>query len=448
MSRSTGVGARIRRLRAERDLTQGEFASDIGVSPSYLSLIESEKRPVPDALLAAIAERFGCAVSYLRSGSGSARDSREMELAFAEMALAMGELPAAQDRFDTLLDTADAEVEPDDHARARWGRARVREKQGLLEDAIADYEALLALATLPGDVERLPIATALCRAYDECGDLNRAIDVAERALADADGAGSPPPVEQSVAMVSTLVGCYYERGDLVRAQALATQAIATADQAGSPQSRASAHWNAALVAEARGDVSTARTFVTRALALFREVENARAVALLKITASWLDLRAPEPDLEATRRQLAQAIEELDTIGADHDIAYAETELARCALLDGDPVEAIRIAELSLVRLGSEPRLEAARARLVIGHARLDLDDLEGALAAYRAATAQLTDSRADRQAATAWRELAEALTAVGRDEEALQAYREAADAAGVTRPPGRRTGSRTALRRA
>ena len=40
------LGARLKRLRRELGLTQTRMAEDLGVSPSYLNLLERNQRPV------------------------------------------------------------------------------------------------------------------------------------------------------------------------------------------------------------------------------------------------------------------------------------------------------------------------------------------------------------------------------------------------------------------
>lgn len=52
------AGARLRRLRRDRAMTQGQFAEVLGVSPSYLNLIERNQRPVTARVLLALAEAF------------------------------------------------------------------------------------------------------------------------------------------------------------------------------------------------------------------------------------------------------------------------------------------------------------------------------------------------------------------------------------------------------
>lgn len=52
------LGGKIRRLRRERKLTQTQMAQELGVSPSYLNLIEHNQRPITVAVLVKLAQRF------------------------------------------------------------------------------------------------------------------------------------------------------------------------------------------------------------------------------------------------------------------------------------------------------------------------------------------------------------------------------------------------------
>ena len=52
------LGARLRRLRRELELTQAKMAEDLGVSPSYLNLIERNQRPVTAQVLLRLAETY------------------------------------------------------------------------------------------------------------------------------------------------------------------------------------------------------------------------------------------------------------------------------------------------------------------------------------------------------------------------------------------------------
>jgi hypothetical protein len=52
------IGGRLRRLRQERRLTQADMARELGISASYLTLLESNQRPVTVRVLLKLVERF------------------------------------------------------------------------------------------------------------------------------------------------------------------------------------------------------------------------------------------------------------------------------------------------------------------------------------------------------------------------------------------------------
>ncbi len=55
---SARLGAKVRALRRREQLTQVQLAQRLGISPSYLNLIESNRRPLPAALLIKLAQVF------------------------------------------------------------------------------------------------------------------------------------------------------------------------------------------------------------------------------------------------------------------------------------------------------------------------------------------------------------------------------------------------------
>jgi XRE family transcriptional regulator, fatty acid utilization regulator len=59
MSRETArLGQKVRALRRKEKLTQGELATRLGISASYLNLIENNHRPLPSSLLIRLAQMF------------------------------------------------------------------------------------------------------------------------------------------------------------------------------------------------------------------------------------------------------------------------------------------------------------------------------------------------------------------------------------------------------
>ncbi len=57
------VGGRLRRLREQHRISQAALARSIGLSPSYLSQIECDQRPLPRRVMHRLAERLGISVS-------------------------------------------------------------------------------------------------------------------------------------------------------------------------------------------------------------------------------------------------------------------------------------------------------------------------------------------------------------------------------------------------
>src|SRR6266542_3341941 len=58
MAQVAPLGAKLRALRRREGLTQAQLAGRLGISPSYLNLIEHNRRPLPAALLIKLAEAF------------------------------------------------------------------------------------------------------------------------------------------------------------------------------------------------------------------------------------------------------------------------------------------------------------------------------------------------------------------------------------------------------
>ncbi len=52
------LGGKVRALRRKQNLSQSELAERLGVSSSYLNLIENNRRPLPAALLIKLAQLF------------------------------------------------------------------------------------------------------------------------------------------------------------------------------------------------------------------------------------------------------------------------------------------------------------------------------------------------------------------------------------------------------
>ncbi|MBI2212564.1 MAG: DUF2083 domain-containing protein [Acidobacteria bacterium] len=66
MERGTRLGARVRSLRRQRGLTQAELAEKLGISASYMNLIEHDQRPLTATLLLKAAQTLGIELDAFR----------------------------------------------------------------------------------------------------------------------------------------------------------------------------------------------------------------------------------------------------------------------------------------------------------------------------------------------------------------------------------------------
>src|SRR5690606_38148266 len=95
------AGPRIRRIRNARGLTQTAMAEGLGISPSYLNLIERNQRPLTVQLILKLSSVYDVEPEQLHGeAGGSIAALREV---FADPLL-VGELPGEQE----LIEVAEA----------------------------------------------------------------------------------------------------------------------------------------------------------------------------------------------------------------------------------------------------------------------------------------------------------------------------------------------------
>src|SRR5690242_16555997 len=80
---SLRLGAKVRQLRKKEGLTQAQLAERLGISASYLNLIENDKRPLTAAMLLRLAELYELDLKGFHFEEGSKLQSDLIE-AFAD----------------------------------------------------------------------------------------------------------------------------------------------------------------------------------------------------------------------------------------------------------------------------------------------------------------------------------------------------------------------------
>ena len=82
-SRKLFVGPRLKRLRRERNLSQVRMAEDLGLSPSYLNLMERNQRPITAQVLIRLAHAYSLDPREFASEQDE-RSITELEEVFAD----------------------------------------------------------------------------------------------------------------------------------------------------------------------------------------------------------------------------------------------------------------------------------------------------------------------------------------------------------------------------
>ncbi|MEU5881574.1 tetratricopeptide repeat protein [Spirillospora sp. NPDC047279] len=438
MDRET-LGQRIRALRIRQGVSQAQLAFP-ELSDSYISLIESDKRVPAPSVIELLAAKLSCSPTYLVSGvSEDVVDELRVTLDYAEIALQNGAAAEARTRFAEVLANADAVALPEMLHQARWGHALALEAAGELEESIAGLRALTAEASADADLDHWSkVHVALSRCLRERGDISASVQVAEEALRHLIAIGADS-TDAAVHLGAALLAAFIERGDLVRARQLADQLIDRAERIGSPRARMAAYWEAAYVAEVRGEYEEGVTLAERALALAGErpegglSSDPRNLHRLRIAYAGLLLRARPDQAGRARDLLTRVRSEINTSAAGEiDVAWCLTELARAEIAMGRPAEAVELAEQALDLLGDAPRRATAWALTVLGEACVRLGRRDRAVDVLTRAATHLEEMESTREAAQAWFDLAELLAETGApDEPRLAAYRRALTCAGV-----------------
>src|SRR5919204_99576 len=119
-STTESVGARLKRLRLQRGLSQRDLSSP-GVSYAYISRIEAGARTPSVKALRKLAQKLGVSVEYLETGRDIRDvDDRELRLADAELELRLAQdVGGAEQKLRAILEEAQQAGDTVSAVRAR-----------------------------------------------------------------------------------------------------------------------------------------------------------------------------------------------------------------------------------------------------------------------------------------------------------------------------------------
>jgi tetratricopeptide (TPR) repeat protein len=415
----SAIGDRLRELRLARGMSQQALAGD-GISPAYVSLIESGKRTPSREMTERLATRLGVGVDELvQPVAASVSDESRVEVNFARLALANGDPHEAI----RCLDRADlAQLDNQAACDATMVLAYAHRETGQLEVALDLLESLAERCRREEAWTSVAlVATTLAVMSIEAGDVSRAADVAHRALEEVEAAGLVG-TDEHLRLASAEVSCLFERGDLAHAARRVEELIRVADRLGSARARGSIYWTAGTVAHERGRVADALRLTDRAVALLGEQEASRDLPRLRMNYAWMLLGHEAPRAAEALEQLDKAASDSTIAGSRLDLGVLATYRGRAHLLLGDVDDAAEHAAQALQLLGPSEHTERATALILLGDVGTAQFDMDLAQEAFREAEVTLSGMAPNRAVARLWRELGDGLRDLGETDRALSAY--------------------------
>lgn len=344
------VGARIRRARAARGLSQREVAGDRYTS-SYISALENGLVKPSVAALSYLAERLRVPMTELLSD-----ERREFGRLEADLRLASGDWEEAASLYRQLLDAP-----PDERAQAeaQRGLAEALARQGRSVEAAGAASKAVELFAALGRKEDAAQATYwLAFAAYQQESVTEARSLLQGIL-EAARSGVALPADLRVRTLIALANAENWEGAHEQAAIYLEEAHALV---GELDERRQAAFLMSLAVSYRdsGDLEGALRSGERSLALFKSAEAAREVAILNnsLALTYLQLGSLErarayadsaatsidelhdprlmTHLHDTRAQIALAAGDLDAAitGADAAVASAREQSNQHALLDG------------------------------------------------------------------------------------------------------------------
>jgi tetratricopeptide (TPR) repeat protein len=414
------IGARIRRLRRERGLSQRDL-SEPGVSYAYVSRIEAGARQPSLKAIRILAGKLGVSPEYLETGAGTPKAyEREIRLGDAELGLRLGEaVEQAEKTFRALLAEAREAADLAAETRSRIGLGLALAHRGRNADAVAQLErAAESPAVTPAS--RPDVYATLGRCYTALGETRRAVALFERCLAElAELAPDDRAVE--LRFRSLLSSALADAGAPERAREVLAEAAATGSGLDA-RGRVNLYWTLARIASIDGEPVTSMAYIRRAIGLLEASEDTLELGRAHLHFAEILMLEDQPEQAGLHLERADRLFEL---GANHgDLGALRTQQAHRAVRLRAPEEAVRLATEALEYL-AERTGEQGSAWHALGAAQAQTGEVEAASESFRRAVELLRDAGEWREAMTAYRSWAQILREAGRNQEAFEIIEQA-----------------------
>jgi len=418
------VGARLKRLRLQRGLSQRDLSSP-GVSYAYISRIEAGARTPSVKALRKLSQKLGVSVEYLETGRDIRDvDERELRLTDAELELRLAEDPsAAEQKLRDLLAEATNVGDHASESRARIALGLAAAQRGNHLDAVEQLEAALQDNHVSPHTRPNVYAT-LAQSYSALGAPDRAVRLLEECLQEL-GEIAPDDTGAYIRFSTYLSYALSDTGDYERASEVVKSAIAKADDVADPYSRVRLLWSLARIAGIEGRSTEALDYIRRAITLLEATEHTVQLGRAYLLSAGIE--ATEAHVDETRKQLRLAKRLLGSSAEPLDLAMLQIGRSRLAAIEGDADRAVERAREALTLLGDFHGDVQGSAVAALAQGLALKGDEVGAVDAYRRAVDLLTVHGRRAEAGQAALEWANFLRERGREQEAEPILRRAYD---------------------
>lgn len=401
------IGARLRRLRRERQLSQADLGGE-RFSGSYVSHLEKGRRRVSAEMVEFFARRLGVTAESITTDQRPVdlRDEGDRATAFQQVQRAL-----AQRQFAWAARSAEGAVRSADErgdVADAWSLALMR-VQALYEDdqypqAVAEAIAL-AQQPLARQLPRLAVEALVLagRAARAASDLTSALELAERAV---EVVGQVEDVDLQAEARVVLIGALMESDRSERAVDHCVELVAMIERIRSEHIRGLAQWTAGNVAFLTGDAELGTAHHAEAARLLSPQVDLRIWGRFRKAAATVRMR--EGSTEGVQELLSQAGDALRIVGNPSDLTELRLAEARLRLLTGDLEQAAAMVRFCLEDATLQGAAHSrAEAEALLGDVERVGGRIDAAAAAYRRSALQYERAGAYRRSIEMWRRQAD-----------------------------------------
>ena len=424
-SSAESVGARLKRLRLQRGLSQRDLSSP-GVSYAYISRIEAGARTPSVKALRKLAQKLEVSVEYLETGRDIREvDDRELRLGDVELELRLAEdTSTVEPKLRAILEEASAAGDAPSAARARAALGLAASQRGNHLEAVEQLEAMTKDEHAPPPHLRPDVYTTLGQSYAALGAPERAVQLFERCLEQVEEA-APDDVAAQVRYATFLSYALTDAGDYDRAASVVRDALSSASDHTDPYTRVRLYWSLARLSGMAGRSSEALEYIRSAIALLKATDDGIALAKAYLLAAGIETRRGATKDATEHLDLAERL--LGPTPDPADVGILRIGQSRVAALSRDATASVERARDALAILGDFHGGEQGAAVHALATGLALQGDDKGAEDAYRRAVDLLTVHGRRADAGAAALEWANFLRERGREDEAEPILRRAYD---------------------